>query len=505
MSLWDQDEAAYAAFGYTMNESGNYLIPDFIFSEIHRKPPLHFWSIAFSYKIFGVNEFAVRFPAALSISLLYLLVYSFVLKVFRDKKTALFSVVVLATSFFVPSLAKVSVTDATLLLFSTLTAVALYYIIEYRSFKWLLVFWAAFGLALLHKGPPIILFTGAFGFLLLLFHPKRKNLLFLHPWFFLPIALVPLFYWGWLCNQQDGGTFINWLIDWYILKRVSGSVLGQTGPPGTYVVTMLVFFLPYFMFFPAALKQVFVGLKKNNIDRVLGCWFIGGWLFFEFLPSKLPAYVVVAHIPLAILIARSMVAYQPEKKLTALKLIQFVLVSILYLGLVVAPFIILIPASAKYTFVMFGGVMFVLSLMVYWGLQRERFTSGLLALNILFHLLLWGVVVIPAAQLKGTQKEVAAYVKDNAPNDTKIIIGNQEGLPPSLPFYLYLKFKDIKPVADINEIHRLYHSYPKNIAFILNKEQLDYLQSEGAAENVKEIAGLYTDRKEKAAYYILIK
>ena len=61
ISLWDQDEAAYAGFAKRMIETHNYIVPDFTWSEPHRKPPLHFWLIALSYKIFGVNTFALRF------------------------------------------------------------------------------------------------------------------------------------------------------------------------------------------------------------------------------------------------------------------------------------------------------------------------------------------------------------------------------------------------------------------------------------------------------------
>ena len=184
VSLWDQDESAYAAFAYKMNETGNYLIPDFYWSSMHRKPPLHFWNIAGSYKIFGVNEFAVRFPSALSIALLYLALYFFARKISGDRRMPIYSVIVLATCFFIPFIAKVSVTDATLLLFSTLCAIALYHVLEKQSLFWLLTFWICFALALLTKGPPIILFTGVLGLLILIFHPGRKGLLRLHPWFF---------------------------------------------------------------------------------------------------------------------------------------------------------------------------------------------------------------------------------------------------------------------------------------------------------------------------------
>ncbi len=44
--LWDQDEAAYAGFAHQMLATGDWRLPGFAWSEVHRKPPLHFWLIA---------------------------------------------------------------------------------------------------------------------------------------------------------------------------------------------------------------------------------------------------------------------------------------------------------------------------------------------------------------------------------------------------------------------------------------------------------------------------
>ena len=75
VSLWDEDEAAYAGFAQTMVETGNWVTPNYPQSVIHRKTPLHFWVIGGSYQIFGENEFAVRFSSSLAIFLTCLLVY----------------------------------------------------------------------------------------------------------------------------------------------------------------------------------------------------------------------------------------------------------------------------------------------------------------------------------------------------------------------------------------------------------------------------------------------
>ncbi|MEM9985846.1 MAG: hypothetical protein AAF804_12220, partial [Bacteroidota bacterium] len=67
MSLWDQDEAAYAGFGMRMLRSGDWLVPDFIWSDVHRKVPFHFWAIATSFGAFGIHAWALRLPAILAV------------------------------------------------------------------------------------------------------------------------------------------------------------------------------------------------------------------------------------------------------------------------------------------------------------------------------------------------------------------------------------------------------------------------------------------------------
>lgn len=89
----------------------------FIFLE---KPPLIFWLMAISYKIFGVNEFAVRFiPAAFgifSILLTYLLA-----KQFFEKKVALLSSLLLSLCQFHVKYSRQGMLDVPLTFFILLT------------------------------------------------------------------------------------------------------------------------------------------------------------------------------------------------------------------------------------------------------------------------------------------------------------------------------------------------------------------------------------------------
>lgn len=506
VSLWDQDEAAYAGFSKGMLQSGNWLIPDFIWSEIHRKTPLHFWDICISYMLFGINEFSVRFPSALFLFSTYLLMY-FAGKPLFGKRTAFLSVVVLSTSLFIPSLAKISVTDATLLFFSTVCAYALLNIIQQRSVKWNIAFWTAFSLALLTKGPPVVLFTGVFAVLLFIFHPNRKNLFSMHPWFFLPLACLPLFIWGYLVNQRDGGIFIEWLIDWYILKRVNSSVLGQTGPPGTHLLIMFVFFIPYFMFLPKALWRAGSDIfrKDKGLDFLLSTWFISGWFLYEWSPSKLPAYVIAAHIPLAILIGKEILFFFENKKLPASGLIigHYFFMLIIYSALMAAPYLIDVATEIRITFTIASSLLLISALLALFGLRSQRFIKLLIGTNILFQILVWGVLLPQADQLKDGSKRIAQFASLHAVPESKVLIANTQGHPPSLPFYLGSTFTDVKEETNLDSLQSRYTGGDP-VVMILNSEQLHELQNRIPDLKFSEIKSMLTDRDENAHYYIAI-
>ncbi|MFN0274254.1 MAG: ArnT family glycosyltransferase [Chitinophagales bacterium] len=63
--LLDWDEINFAECAREMIVSGNYIVPQIQFEAFWEKPPLFFWLQVLSMKIFGINEFAARFPNAL--------------------------------------------------------------------------------------------------------------------------------------------------------------------------------------------------------------------------------------------------------------------------------------------------------------------------------------------------------------------------------------------------------------------------------------------------------
>src|SRR3954470_9704684 len=63
--LFDWDEINFAECAREMIVSGNYSLVQINFQPFWEKPPLFIWMQVLSMKIFGINEFAARFPNAM--------------------------------------------------------------------------------------------------------------------------------------------------------------------------------------------------------------------------------------------------------------------------------------------------------------------------------------------------------------------------------------------------------------------------------------------------------
>ena len=57
-------EARYALVAREMLESGDWIQPRLNHVRFYEKPPLTFWGVATSYRLFGFTEFASRLPSA---------------------------------------------------------------------------------------------------------------------------------------------------------------------------------------------------------------------------------------------------------------------------------------------------------------------------------------------------------------------------------------------------------------------------------------------------------
>jgi len=511
--LWDEDEAAYAGFAVQMLETGDWWIPQFEWSEIHRKPPLHFWTIALSYKLFGINEFATRLPSVLAI-LGTLFVLFFIGRKTFGRDTVLTACLVLMASLFLPNIAKIAVVDSSLLFCQTLSVLSLCAYMSAPAWRWNVLFWLGISLGLLLKGPPILILTGGLWLFLTAFHPQRKRLIGTHPWLFLPVAMLPLLAWGYVAWQRDPG-FVTWLLDFYIFKRVGGSVLGQTGPPGYYLLVYVLSFFVFLPVLPAAFWDIIRRVReREGSTLMLAGWLVFGWLFYEILPSKLPTYALGALPAVAILIARQLLNINkenyPYKKWASGGSVFFVLLFFtLAVGMIYTAFILTgRETSVQVIFMMF--LLWPLSFISGTLTFARRYVyglGGLILTGLLFTTLTWLILLPHVEPLRDAPKRLAQAAQEASPEGTTILMGNDISPIPSIPFYLSQHFKYRYYYDDIKEVANKLRS-PEPYTVIVGDEWKTILKQDFAATGDTlssiNIKGIALDHVSAESYWILL-
>jgi len=395
MSLWEQDEAAYSGFAQTMNRTGDYLIPNFIWSDQHRKTPLHFWTIALSYKLFGENDFATRLPTNLALISLVLIIF-FLTKRLLNKDISIISSIVFMTGLFPIIYGKIAFTDGLLLLFEG--ASVLLYILWVTEKKWVWVVFSniSISLALLTKGPPIVIMMGSLIGMQIIFFKDR--IFTLKSIFYLTPSIIPILIWLYKIHLIGRDDFLTWLLDWYVLKRTSGTVFGQTGPIGYFSI---LFLASFFIFSPYLLDSILLWWNRLKQKEPITLLFLfalpGSWFLYELLPSKLPSYSLAAYPILSIGLGRYL--YESNKKNWVLPVLILIAISIGYflpknlpnemianglqwsliLIFITIILVLFIPNSLHYVYSGLGLIIiFILSLNIFF-LEKDRHFTNVIA------------------------------------------------------------------------------------------------------------------------------
>jgi 4-amino-4-deoxy-L-arabinose transferase-like glycosyltransferase len=161
--LFDWDEINFAESAREMLVTGNFSRVQIDFQPFWEKPPLFFWMQALSMKIFGINEFAARFPNAV-IGIFTLLTFYFVGKKLYDEKFGLIWSLAYLGSFLPHLYFKSGIIDPFFNFFIFLGVVFLAKSVsktgESKGFKYALLAGISIGLATLTKGPVGLLVAG---------------------------------------------------------------------------------------------------------------------------------------------------------------------------------------------------------------------------------------------------------------------------------------------------------------------------------------------------------
>src|SRR5947209_12546534 len=116
--LIDRDEPRFAEASREMIERGDYVVPHFNNQLRLDKPPLAYWAQVASYRIFGENDFAARFPSAVAAALVAMSILAWGKQIGGDR-VGWWAAIMFTLSLQTFIHAKAAVADMWLVLFMT--------------------------------------------------------------------------------------------------------------------------------------------------------------------------------------------------------------------------------------------------------------------------------------------------------------------------------------------------------------------------------------------------
>ncbi len=441
-SLKEPDEGRYAEIPREMVESSDYTVPRLNDIRYFEKPPLLYWAVALSYKVFGISEWSFRFPNALAAALCVFSLFFFVRR-WADDFAAFLASLVLLSSFGFFAMARIVTTDMVLTFWLTLSLLCFHE--HYRKGSNLAVwgFYASMALATLTKGPvaPVLLGVSIFIFLFM-----EGNLAFVKK--MKPVSGILLFCvvaapWFICISIRERGFLDFFFVDQHFLRFIS-TKHNRSGPVFYFIPILLGGMLPWALYIPRAFAMA---LRRSDL-RFFAIWSAFVFLFFSLSGSKLPPYILPVFPTLSILVG---LLFSENKESPFIRpweivgnsaiMAVFALAFLLYLSPAFMTYIdditmdaLSIARALVYFFLavsLVSAVSFILLLLKAFRLPKNTFAVLLLfSLSIIIAIMVHSPVIDRANTAKALA--ITAISEGNKPD----IIINYSALDLTFPFYL---------------------------------------------------------------------
>ena len=303
--LFEWDEINFAELAREMIERGEYFNLTINYEPFWEKPPLFIWFQVVSMKIFGVNEFAARFPNAVC-GILTLLVLYRIGKTIVNRRFAIWWVLAYFGSVLPHLYFRSGIMDPWFNLFIFLS---LYQLIKYFNkdepgkIYHTLAGGIYLGMAILIKGPAAILIVGLAGFVYLIVNRFKWFI----PWKgFIVYGLTALLVTGiWFGAEylSNGPWFIKTFVK-YQWRLFSTPDAGHGGFPGYHFAVALIGCFPASIFAIRAMKK---DLSDTGFVNLFRKWMIillaVVLVLFSIVQSKIVHYSSMAYFPITFLAA----------------------------------------------------------------------------------------------------------------------------------------------------------------------------------------------------------
>jgi 4-amino-4-deoxy-L-arabinose transferase-like glycosyltransferase len=320
-SLMDDVDAVQAQIARNMLQSGDWVTARLDGIAYLEKSPLKYWSIAISFLIFGVHDWAARIPLALATVALCWLTARFGVWAF-GWRGGLYSGLVLACGVGLFLFTRILIPDAMLTLAITAALWSLLRVTdesEPHPSRWAYLMWASMAAGLLLKGLIAALIPAGAGLLYLLFagvlfrratwtrlRPFTGILLLLAiaaPWHVMATLRNPP-YFDFTMHSERGsyhGFFWFYFINEHVLRFLNLRYPRDynTVPRLYFWLFHLLWLFPFSLYFPAAFKLSYRPPDRASRARLMAlCWAGFVLAFFTFSTTQeyysMPAYPAMA-------------------------------------------------------------------------------------------------------------------------------------------------------------------------------------------------------------------
>lgn len=316
--LFDWDEINFAEIAREMIVTGDYLRPQINFEPFWEKPPLFIWMQVLSMKIFGINEFAARFPNAVCGMVSLLLLYS-IGKRFKDAQMGMWWVLAYMGSILPHLYFRSGIIDPWFNLFIFL---GIHFYLRYREIfdksglKFIALSGIFIGLAVLTKGPVALLIFGLCGAIFGVLTRFRSWLKISAIFVFLLAFMITIGIWYGAEIAMNGTWFMNEFIT-YQIRLFQTKDAGHGGFPGYHFVILL------FGCFPASafvLKDLFTSRNapreqyQKDFRLMMKIMFWTVLILFSVVSTKIVHYSSLCYFPLTFLAAQEIYRLSEEKR-----------------------------------------------------------------------------------------------------------------------------------------------------------------------------------------------
>lgn len=303
--LFDWDEINFAESAREMMTTGNYLTVQINYEPFWEKPPLFFWLQVLSVKMFGLNEFAMRFPNAIA-GILSLFVIFRVGRRIIDEKFGLLWMFVYTGSILPFFYFKSGIIDPWYNLFTFLSVVhfSYYFIFQEKRIRNLIISALFMGLAIITKGPAALLILILVFIVYLVMVKARISTNLRDILIFILVLIVTGS--SWFILQMVNGNMD--IIRDFIIYQIRLFSTEDAGHGGFLMYHVVVLFLGVFPASVFALPALFGSILEFYRSKSFGLWMrILFWtvlVLFTIVNTKIVHYSSLAYFPITFLASK---------------------------------------------------------------------------------------------------------------------------------------------------------------------------------------------------------